>query len=153
ASRSWRRRWSSASWLVMRSDSASSLPLPEVAAACSIRSRRLFCTRAMRRSTSARAGDGALGGRAVFRRSVAFFRAGLRLLTAFCTAAFLAAAFFAAPFFAIGRLPAFLPLAFAPERRDADFFFAAMVPLLSQGQVYPPISLTAICYLGIGCRP
>jgi hypothetical protein len=62
------------------------------------------------------------------------------LLTAFFAAAFLGAAFFAAAFleaafleaafFEAGRLPAFLPLAFAAERRDADFFFAAIVPLL-----------------------
>jgi hypothetical protein len=70
------------------------------------------------------------------------------LLTAFFVAAFLAD-----PFVAAGRLPALLLLAFAAERRDVDFFFAAMVALLSQAQVYPPIPLTAICYLGIGCRP
>src|ERR1700747_2208249 len=99
----------------------------------------------MRRSISARAGDGAFGGRAIlaadFGRAAAFFfAAGTRLRVA--------------AFFATGRFGAFLLFAFfAAERRDAEFVFAAMVPLLKPSQVYPPISLTAICYLGLGCRP
>ena len=52
-----------------------------------------------------------------FRRAADFFGAGARLR---------AAAFV----FGAGRLPAFFPLAFAAERREADFFFAAMVPLV-----------------------
>jgi hypothetical protein len=80
----------------------------------------------MRRSISASAGEGGTLGAAALRAGALAAAVGfLRRAADFFVAGFPLRA--AAFFFATGRFGAFFPLAFAAERREADFFLAAMV--------------------------
>src|SRR5580698_6888238 len=106
----------------MRSDSNSSLPPPDAPEPCSVRSRRLFRTIAIRRSISTTAAD---GGGARFTGRTGRLATGAGFLR---TATFFFTTFFFAAFFAFGRGLAVFDLVFATERREEDFFFAAMVP-------------------------